>query len=114
MQGLIDSLPVGLMFMLGHWPFAAAAAAVLVAGVIVAASRGRWCDARRRRVAGVTFIVMIPVAAFAAFRYFGGGPGDLRYWLDWAFLAAVVIGVAGYAALLAWLFARPSEQNGTR
>jgi len=114
MQGLIENLPVGVMFMLGHWPFAAAAAAVLVAGVIVAASRGRWCDARRRRVAGIAFFVMLPLAAFAAFRYFGGGLGDLRYWLDWAFFAAIVIGVAAWVALLAWLFAKPSPGNDAR
>lgn len=114
MQGLIENLPVGVMLLLGHWPLAAAAAALLVAGVIVAALRGRWCDVRRRRLAGITFLVMLPVVAFAAFRYFGGGPGDLRYWLDWMFLAAVVVGGAAFIALLAWLFARPSERNGTR
>lgn len=114
MQGLIENLPVGVMFLLGNWPLAAAAALVLVAGLIVAASRGRWCDARRRRVAGITFLVMLPVAAFSAFRYFGGGLGDLRYWLDWAFFAAVVIGVAACIALLAWLFAKPSAVNRAR
>ncbi len=107
MQGILENLPVGLMMVIEAWPLALLAAGLPLLLWIVALRRRGWCARNRRLGAlggGVLGLVLGPLLAFAVI---GGGPGDLRYWLDWLFLATVAGAVALYSALLLYLAVTP-------
>jgi hypothetical protein len=107
MQGILENIPVGLMMAIEAWPLV-----LLVTGLplllwIVALRKGGWCAPRRRLGAlagGILGLVLGPMLAFAAI---GGSLGDLRYWLDWLFLALVTGAAAVYCGLLLYLALPP-------
>lgn len=107
MQGILENLPVGLMMAIEAWPLV-----LLVTGLplllwIIALRKGGWCAPRRRLGAlagGILGLVLGPMLAFAAI---GGSLGDLRYWLDWLFLALVIGAAAVYCGLLLYLALPP-------
>jgi hypothetical protein len=107
MDGILDNLPVGVMMVIGVWPFALAAVALPLLLLIRALPQGGWAHPRRR-IAGlgglIGGLVLGPMLAFAVI---GGGIGDLRYWLDWLFLALVTGACGAYTGLLLYLATPP-------
>lgn len=107
MQGLLENLPVGLMMAIEAWPLVLLAAGLPLLLWIIALRRGGWCAPRRRLGAiagGIVGLVLGPLLAFAVI---GGGLGDLRYWLDWLFLALLTVAAAAYGGLLLYLALPP-------
>lgn len=107
MQGILENLPVGLMMALQAWPLALGVAGLPLLLWILALRKGGWCAPRRRMAAlagGILGLVLGPLLAFAMI---GGGLGDLRYWMDWMFLALVTGAAAAYCGLLLYLAVPP-------
>lgn len=105
MSGLTENLPVLVMLMVTNGVLAALLLGLLAAAGVYAARRRQWGDPRRRRVALLGLVVGAIAGVVLAFAMFGGGPDDLGYWLDWAFLACLAAGAGFYTALLAYLMA---------
>lgn len=72
--------------------------------VLFAAAFVRRGSAWRRSVsaAAVVGIVVAAIAVWAVPRATLSSLDDMKYWIDWATLAAVALGLGGIAALLAW------------
>jgi hypothetical protein len=107
MEGILDNLPVGAMMVIGVWPFALAAAGLPLLLLVRALRHGGWCHPRRRLAGLGGFIGGLVLGPMLAFAVIGGGLGDLRYWLDWLFLALITGACALYAALLLYLAMPP-------
>jgi len=109
MTGLTENLPVLVMLMVTDGLLVAILLGLLAAAGAYAARRRQWGNHRRRRVALVGLVVGAVAGVVLAFAAFGGGPGDLNYWVDWAFLACLAAGAGFYTALLGYLMAPVSN-----
>ncbi len=107
MEGILDNLPVGLMMIIGIWPIALVAAGLPLLLLMRALRDGRWCHPRRRFAAFGGFIGGLVLGPLLAFAVIGGGIGDLRYWMDWAFLAAITGASSIYCGLVFYLAMSP-------
>jgi len=107
MEGILDNLPVGVMMVIGVWPLALAAAGLPLLLLINALHHRGWCHPRRRLAALGGFIGGLVLGPMLAFAVIGGGIGDLRYWLDWAFLAAITGMSSAYCGLVFYLAMPP-------
>ncbi len=105
MAALLDHAAVVTMAVMMAWPLAAGAVLLPMALAVLQWRRGGWGSARRSRAAVGGFVLGLLAGGPAAFACFGGGIGDLRYWLDWAAVAAFAIGTGGYLGLIAYLAA---------
>lgn len=107
MEGILDNLPVGVMMIIDAWPSALAAAGLPLLLLVRALNQGEWCHPRRRLAALGGFIGGLVLGPLLAFAVIGGGLGDLRYWLDWLFLALITGAAAAYCSLLLYLAIPP-------
>jgi uncharacterized membrane protein YphA (DoxX/SURF4 family) len=107
MEGILDNLPVGLMMVIGVWPLALAAAGLPLLLLINALRHREWCHSRRRLAALGGFIGGLVLGPMLAFAVIGGGIGDLRYWLDWTFLAVITGMSSTYCGLVFYLAMPP-------
>lgn len=105
MDALMDQAAVIIMAAMMAWP--AILVAVLLPLILAAVQwrRGGWASARRSRAAYGGFVLGLVAGAPGAFVCFGGGVGDLRYWLDWVAAAAFALGTGVYFGLIAYLAA---------
>jgi|GEM_PF-3378195 len=107
MEGIIENLPVGVMMVIGVWPFALVTAGLPLLLLILTLRHGAWCHPRRRLAALGGFIGGLVLGPMLAFAVIGGGIGDLRYWMDWAFLAAITGASSIYCGLVFYLAMPP-------
>ncbi|RPI44679.1 MAG: hypothetical protein EHM59_12195 [Betaproteobacteria bacterium] len=101
------------MTSLMQWPLAAALAA---APLLVWLFRRRAlvpAAGYRCRLASIGFALGVAAGLVLAFAIVGGGFGDLRYWLDCVFLAAIALGAGLYVALLAYLGAGRTNRSAS-
>ncbi|TXL64675.1 hypothetical protein [Zeimonas arvi] len=68
--------------------------------LLLAARSGAW---RRGLPLAVALGLLVAMAAFALLPSLTASSfGNVAYWIDWANLAAIALGIGGGAALLAW------------
>ncbi len=103
MQGLLENLPVVAMLLITEsWVVVQIIAVPVILGLIALTRRMPW-----HRPHGVLItaaaVVGGGIAALLAFLLTSSQPADLRYWVDWTFLAGIVVGGALYGVLVCWV-----------
>ncbi|ODT36846.1 MAG: hypothetical protein ABS55_04905 [Lautropia sp. SCN 70-15] len=82
---------------------------VLLGVLLLAARSGAW---RRGLPLAIGLGVLAAVAAFALLPSLTASSfGNVAYWIDWANLAAMALGIGGAAALLAWPLAAMAKKG---
>lgn len=105
MDALMDHAAVVAMTVMMAWPLLMIAVLLPLTLAVLQRRRADWWSSRRSRAAVSGFVLGVLAGGPAAFALFGGGVGDLRYWLDWAVVAAFAIVAGAYLALIAYLAA---------